>query len=159
MDETLRQLGGLLIGSIPTIVLFVCLFVAYRFIVHAPLQRVLDERHSRTEGALDRARADIAAAEAKTSEYETALRDARLAVFKAQEARRQKAMEVRAASVSAARKMADQKLQEARAALEKEVAVSKLSLQSESERLATEVIEAIFRQVGAVQAPAGGGQR
>jgi F-type H+-transporting ATPase subunit b len=158
MDETLRQLGGLLLGSIPTIVLFLVLFVAYRSLVHAPLERVLSERHSKTEGALDKARADIAAAEAKTAEYEKALREARLMLFKAQEQRRQKAAEARARAAAQARSLADEQVRAAKAALEKEVAASKLSLQAEGERLATEVIQSIFKQVGAVQAPATGGQ-
>jgi F-type H+-transporting ATPase subunit b len=159
MDETLRQLGGLLLGSIPTIILFVVLFFAYRTIVHVPLERVLSERRNKTEGALDRARADIAAAEAKTAEYEKALREARLMLFKVQEERRKKAAEARVAAVAQARAVAEAQVCEARAALEKEVADSKLSLQAEGERLATEVIQSIFRQVGAVQAPATGAPR
>ncbi len=158
MDETLKQVVGLLLGSIPTIVLFVVVFIAYRILVHVPMTRVLSERRDKTEGALDKARADIAAAEAKTAEYEKALREARLLVFKAREARRQKAMELRSAMIAEARAVADEQVREARAALEKEAAVSKVSLQSQAERLATEVIQTIFKQVGAVQAPAGGGQ-
>lgn len=159
MDETLRQLGGLLLGSIPTIVLFLVLFAAYRTLVHIPLERVLSERHSKSEGALEKARADIAAAEAKTAEYEKALRDARLALFKAQESRRQRALEIRTALISETRVQADAQVREAKAVLEREVATSKLSLQSESERLATEVIHQIFKQVGAAETPAAGGQR
>lgn len=158
MEETLRQLGSLVLGSIPTIVLFLLLFIAYRILVHAPLERTLSERRDKTEGALERARADIAAAEAKTMEYEHALRDARLAVFRAQETRRQKALENRAAAIGEARARAEARVADARAALEREVSESKTKLQAESERLASEVVESIFRQVGAVS-PAGGGQR
>src|SRR5215469_14254801 len=102
MDETLRQVGELLLGSIPTIILMVLLYVAYKFIVHKPLTAVLEERHSRTEGAVEKARADVAAAEARTAEYEQRLREARAAVFKAQEARRQAALQARSAAVSTA---------------------------------------------------------
>ena len=49
MDETLRQLGELLLRSIPTIVFFLVLFAAYRLLVHNPLEHVLKERHARTE--------------------------------------------------------------------------------------------------------------
>ena len=37
MDETLRQLGELLLGSIPTIILLLVVFSAYTAIVHKPL--------------------------------------------------------------------------------------------------------------------------
>lgn len=158
MEETLRQLGSLVLGSIPTIVLFLLLFVAYRTLVHGPLERTLSERRDKTEGALERARADIAAAEAKTAEYEHALRDARLSVFRAQEERRQKALETRAKAIGEARERAETQVREAKAAIERETVESKSRLQAESERLATDIIESIFRQVRAVS-PAGGGQR
>ncbi|HYG98764.1 MAG TPA: ATP synthase F0 subunit B [Terriglobales bacterium] len=158
MDEILRQLGGLLLGAIPTIALFLLLYVAYRVLVHGPLERVLSERRDQTEGALERSRADIAAAEAKTAEYEHALREARLSVFKAQEIRRQKALELRSAVVAESRQKAEAQVREAKAALERDMAESKIRLQADSERLASEVIESILRQVGAVS-PAGGGQR
>ena len=87
MDETLRQLGELLLGSVPTVILLALLYALYTTIVHKPLQRVLAERRSKTEGAVEKSRADIAAAEARTAEYEQKLREARAAVFRAQEAR------------------------------------------------------------------------
>src|ERR1700736_12928 len=89
MDETLRQLGELLLGSVPTVILLALLYALYTTIVHKPLRRVLEERRSKTEGAVEKSRADIAAAEARTSEYEQRLREARAVVFRAQEARRQ----------------------------------------------------------------------
>ena len=67
MDETLRQVGELLLGAIPTIVFVTLLYAAYKMLVHKPLTRVLEERRSRTEGAIEKARADIAAAEARTA--------------------------------------------------------------------------------------------
>ena len=36
MDEILKQIGELLLASIPTIVLFLILFLAYTVIVHKP---------------------------------------------------------------------------------------------------------------------------
>src|SRR6266576_2268195 len=99
MDETLRQIGGLLLGAIPTIIFFLLLYGFYTALVHKPLGRVLAERHARTQGAIEKARADAQSAEARTTEYEQRLRDARIAIFKAQEARRAKAAQARAAAV------------------------------------------------------------
>src|SRR4029077_866252 len=103
MDETLRQLGGLLLGSIPTIVMLLLLYAIYTVVVHKPLSKVLAERRAKTEGAIEKARADVAAAEAKTAEYEQRLREARMAVFHQQETRRQAALQVRSAAVATAR--------------------------------------------------------
>ena len=62
MNETLHQLGGLLLGSVPTIFLFLLLVILYRFLVYGPLTRVLNERRERTEGAIEQANAATAAA-------------------------------------------------------------------------------------------------
>ena len=64
MDEILGQLGGLLLGSVPTIIFIVLLYFIYSAAVHKPLVAVLAERRNRTEGAIEKARADIAQAEA-----------------------------------------------------------------------------------------------
>src|SRR5713101_4150349 len=52
MDEILGQLGGLLLGSVPTVIFMVLLYGLYAAMVHKPLVKVLAERHSRTEGAV-----------------------------------------------------------------------------------------------------------
>jgi len=145
MDETLRQLGGLLLGSIPTIILLVIVFSLYLGLVHKPLTRVLAERHSRTEGAVEKARADIAAAEARTADYEQRLREARLAIFKAQEARRQKALQRRAALVAEARTRAQQQVQEAREGMERDKAIARRALEAEAGTLAAEIIRTVLQ--------------
>ena len=81
MNEILGQLGGLLLGSVPTIIFVVLLYGIYTVVVHKPLVKVLAERRSRTEGAIEKARADIAQAEARTAEYEQRLREARMTVI------------------------------------------------------------------------------
>ena len=144
MDETLRQIGGLLLGSIPTIIFFLLLFGLYTALVHKPLARVLAERHARTEGAIEKARADIQSAEARTAEYEQKLREARLAVFKAQEARRTHVAQARAASVAQAREQAQAQIEQARAELERDKVAAKVSLETEAGRLASEIIRTVL---------------
>jgi F-type H+-transporting ATPase subunit b len=158
MDETLRQLGGLLLGSVPTILLFLLTYFAYRIIVHGKLEEVLKERYARTEGAIEKSRADVAAAEGKTSEYEQRLREAKMAVFKAQEQRRQAALAARAARIAEAREAAGRQVAQARDRVAQELEAAKKQLQPESERLAAEVIRTILRPVSAAQYPAGGAQ-
>jgi|SRR5579885_1623659 len=155
MDETLRQIGELLLGSIPTIICFVLLYGLYTVFVHKPLVRILAERHARTQGAIERAKSDVATAEARTTEYEQKLRDARLALFKAQEARRAKAAQARADAVAEARKRAQAQIQQARAVIEAEKSAAMSSLESEAGRLASEIIRTILEPALA-QAPAGG---
>jgi len=149
MDETLRQLGGLLLGSIPTIVMLLLLYGAYTLIVHKPLAKVLAERRARTEGAIEKAQTDMAAAEARTAEYEQRLRDARVALFKNLETRRQAALQARAAAVAEARSRAQKQVEEARAALEQDKIAAQERLQAESARMAAEIIRQVLRPVSA----------
>jgi F-type H+-transporting ATPase subunit b len=155
MDETLRQVGDLLLGSIPTIIFMVLLYGIYTVLVHKPLVKVLAERRDKTEGAVEKARADIAAAEARTAEYEHRLREARMAVFKHQEALRQQALQARAAALAQARNKAHAQVEQARADIEKDKAAAQEGLQAESGKLAAEIIRIVL-QPGTTQAPAGG---
>jgi F-type H+-transporting ATPase subunit b len=125
------------------------LYGIYTVVVHKPLARVLAERRAKTEGAIEKARADVAAAEARTAEYEQRLREARLAVFKSQEMRRQEATQARAAAVAAARTRAQEQVQQARAAMEHDKIAAQESLQAESTRLAAEIVRSVLRPVAA----------
>jgi F-type H+-transporting ATPase subunit b len=155
MDVVLGKLGELLLGSVPTIIFMVLLYLAYISLVHKPLVKVLAERRAKTEGAVEKARADIAAAEARTAEYEQRLREARLAVFKGQEARRQQATQARAAAVAEARNRAQAQVEQARAAIEKDKVAAQEKLQAESGKLAAEVIRIVLQPRTSPQA--GGG--
>src|SRR5260370_19905791 len=147
MDQILRQLGELLLGAVPTVILLAGLYVLYTVLVYRPLTAVLAERRQRTQGAMEKARADIAAAEARTTEYEQRLREARQKIFKNQEARRQQATQSRSQAVNQARARAQEQVKQARAAIEvdKQQAMSKL--QSDAARLATDIVRTVLRTV------------
>jgi len=155
MDEILGQLGGLLLGSVPTVIFMVLLYGLYTVMVHKPLVKVLVERRSRTEGAVERARADIAAAEARTAEYEQRLREARAALFKRQETQRTKALQARAAVVAQARAKAQAQVEQARREIEQDKLAAQTGLKAESARLASEIIRIVLRPA-TLRAPAGG---
>jgi F-type H+-transporting ATPase subunit b len=149
MDQTLRQLGELLLGAVPTVILLALLYALYTTIVHKPLRRVLEERRSKTEGAVEKSRADIAAAEARTSEYEQRLREARATVFRAQEARRKAAMDARAAALSQARAKAEAQVQAAKADIQKDRDAARDGLQAQVQTLATEIMRRVLEPAGA----------
>ena len=156
MDTILKQVGELLLDAVPTAVLLLLLYAIYQNLLRKPLERVLNERRERTEGALLKARADVAAAEARTREYEQKLREARLAIFKAQEARRQQAQQIRGKALDEARSRAQEQIRQARLAVEQDMAAARASLQADAERTASEIIRTILRPAG--MAPAIGGQ-
>ena len=149
MDDTLRQLGELLLGAVPTVILLALLYALYTAIVHKPLQRVLEERRSKTEGAVEKSRADIAAAEARTAEYEKKLREARAAVFRAQDARRQTALQARTNALNEARTKAQAQVQAAKKDIESDRAAAQDGLQSEVAALAQEIMRRVLQPAGA----------
>jgi F-type H+-transporting ATPase subunit b len=151
MDETLRQLGGLLLGSVPTIILMALLYFFYTVIVHKPMRRVLDERRSKTEGAIEKSRADIAAAEARTAEYEQRLREARAAVFRAQETRRKAALDARAVAISEVRTKAQSEVTSAKMDIEKDRESAQVGLQGETQSLATEIMQRVLEPARAAR--------
>jgi F-type H+-transporting ATPase subunit b len=144
MDETLRQLGELLLGSIPTVILLALLYVLYTKIVHQPLRRVLAERRSKTEGTIEKSRADISAAEARTSEYEQKLREARATLFRVQEARRKAALDARSAALNQAREKAHVQVQDAKGDIHRDTEAARKALEGEVQMLATEIIQRVL---------------
>jgi len=154
MNQTFIQLGELLRSAVPTIILLLLLYAMYHYVVHVPLQRVLAERRNRTQGAVERARADIAAAEAKSIEYENRLREAKLSIFRQQEAKRHQAQQARTEAVAQARTRAGEQVKQAKVQIEQQVLEARTGLQGEVERLSNEIIRTILQPAGTGTAPA-----
>src|ERR1700689_4869900 len=149
MDQTLKQVGELLLGSIPTIVFMVLLYAIYTALVHKPLVKVLAERRSKTEGAVEKARADIAAAEARTAEYEQKLREAQAVVFRAQEARRQAVLQARTNALNEARSKAQAQVAAAKNDIESDRAAAEKGLPAEAAALAQAIVRRVLQPAGA----------
>jgi F-type H+-transporting ATPase subunit b len=155
MDTTLRQVGQLLLDAIPTVVLLLLLYAIYQNFLRKPMERVLAQRRERTEGAVAQARAEVATAESRTQEYEHKLREARLAIFKAQDARRQQAQQLRTQALAEARQRAQQQLKEAKLAIDQDMAEARTTLQAETQRLASDIIRTVLKPAGATPATGG----
>ncbi|HVJ07138.1 MAG TPA: ATP synthase F0 subunit B [Acidisarcina sp.] len=144
MDEILQQLGELIVGSVPTILLFFVLVVAYEYLIHKPLMRMLEERRSRTTGAIERAQDAINEADAKTLEYESSLRAARGEILRAREQRIQQWNNERDKALEDIRLQAHTRTQAARAQLETEVAAARKTIEGSVEQLAGQILKAVL---------------
>jgi F-type H+-transporting ATPase subunit b len=144
MQEIIQQLEALLLGAIPTILLFTVLVLAYQFLIQGPLTATLKERHALTEGAQEKAQQAIAQVEDMTAAYAERLRQARGEVFKAREARLKQWNAERDAALEAARKVAGQKVSKAKAALEAEAAQARQAIQVSAGDLARQVVRAVL---------------
>ncbi len=144
MDELLRQLGDLALGSIPTLILFIVLVLAYRYILYGRLMKTRAERRDRTAGAQDKARLAVAQADFQTQEYEAKLRAARAEIFRGREQRLQRLNTDRDSAVAAARLAAQQRVEAAQAALDAQAADARRQIEASANQLAAQVLAAIL---------------
>jgi F-type H+-transporting ATPase subunit b len=136
--------GQLLLGSVPTALLFILLVLVYQFLVQKPLSRTLDERYARTDGAVQAAQQAIARAEERAREYETKLRHARGEIYKLREERIQHWNAERDAALDGARKAAGQKVSQAKTQLDVEAAQARQAIQASAGDLASRVVRAVL---------------
>ncbi len=144
MQEIFQQLETLLVGSVPTALLFIVLVLAYQFLVQGPLSKTLDERRARTEGAVEAAHQAIAQAEAKAAEYAAKLRQARAEVYTVREQRVKQWNAEREAALESVRKATGEKVSQARAGLEADAAQARQAIQAAAGDLADRVVRAVL---------------
>jgi F-type H+-transporting ATPase subunit b len=144
MEEIIQTVETLLLGSIPTVLLFIVLVLAYQFLVQRPLSATLRERRARTEGAVEEAHKAIAQAEARAAEYANKLRQARAEIFKIREQRVKQWNAERDASVQTARDAAAAKVSQAKAEIDSEADRARQAIQASAGELAGRVVRAVL---------------
>jgi len=144
LDKILQQLGDLVLGSIPTMIIFVLLVVAYRYLLYGPLMRTLAERRARTKGAVEKAADAIAAADAKSQEYEAKLRAARAEIFHHREQLLHQWNAERERALASARLAAQERVRVAETALKTQAAEAQKQIEGSTEQLATQILQAIL---------------
>lgn len=144
MDEILRQLGGIVVRALPTFILVLLLHLYLKYMFFRPLERTLDARYQVTEGARKDAAASLEKAEAKTAEYDAAIRSARSQIYQEQEGFYRKLQDERAAEVAATRTRADAAIQAAKAELARDLEEARRNLGAESEQLASRIADSVL---------------
>jgi F-type H+-transporting ATPase subunit b len=144
MNEILTQLGGLVLGAVPTMVLMLLLVVSYGLLVRRPLERILSERRARTSGAVEQAHASIATAEARTVEYEDRLRRARAEILAAREQRLKQWGVERDKALTDARTVTVEKVKSAKGEIEQSVAIARLQIDGTSTELSEQILRAVM---------------
>ena len=142
--EILLQIGSLILQAVPTVVLVLIFFLFMRSQFFGPLQRVMDERSRRIEGARREAESSRAAAEEKKKAYQDALRNARAEVYAQQEAARRTVLDERAKAVREARARANGRVKAAKERLAGEMASVRAQLEKESDALGAEIARVIL---------------
>jgi len=144
MEEILKQLGGLVLGSVPTMIFFILLVILYGVLVRGPLDKVLAERRARTSGAVEQAKGAIAAAEAETSVYEDKLRAAKTAIFQARDAKLKQWNAEREAALGEVRQATLDRVRGARQEIEQSAAAAKVQIEGLSAELSSQILRAVL---------------
>jgi F-type H+-transporting ATPase subunit b len=144
MDQLLNQLGGLVLGAVPTMVLFLLLVVAYGKLVRGPLNRVLAERKARTIGAIEQARGAISEAESKASDYENRLRQAKAEMFNARDKRLKQWATERDLALAEARAATMEKVLAAKSEIDQSVAIAQRQIEGMSSELSDQILRAVM---------------
>src|SRR5262245_42941240 len=146
MEQTLNALRGLMLTAIPTICIFILLYYYLKAMLFKPLEKVLAERDTLTDGAKRTAEASLAAAERKQGEYEKKFADARADVYRIQEDTRRKWLDDQANQVAEARKKMEVSVKSAKSQIAAEAATARQSLEATSSQLADEITTNILKK-------------
>ena len=143
MDALVRQLSGLLLSAVPTIVLLIFVHFYLKFMFFRPLHEVLRKRREATEGALAAAEASLKIAGEKATMYDLALKEARSEMYRQQEEMRRKWLDQQARRIEEIRNQTHTMLHEATQKLGAESAEAKQDLTSRSQMLALQIAESL----------------
>lgn len=142
--QILKDLQGIIVLALPTAFLVIILHWFLKSMLFKPLDRVIEERKARTQGAIEASEAALATVKEKMAAYEKALADARAELFKENEAARKALAEQQASALEAARARAAEQVAAAKADLAAQTEAARSGLRAESERLAEQISGALI---------------
>jgi len=142
--DILNQVGGLMLGSVPNVILFILLVIAYNLLVQRPLNRILGDRRLRTTGAVEQARGAIAAAEAETAVFEDKLRAAKTEIAQAREQKVQQWQKERDAALTDVRNTAQQRVLGAKQEINQSATTARQQIESATAQLSESILRAVL---------------
>ncbi|GIU74675.1 MAG: hypothetical protein KatS3mg004_1762 [Bryobacteraceae bacterium] len=144
MEQILHALQGILVRALPTFFLVIALHWFLKKVLFESLDRVMEERHRRTDGVLESCEAALERARAKLREYEDSLRQAQAEIFDQQEAERRQMAARQAAALAEARQRARERVEAARARIAAEAAQAGEALRAQASALAETITKMVL---------------
>jgi len=144
MEQTLHALAGILLKSIPTVVLLLFLYFYLKLMLFGPLNQVLKQREELTAGTRHAAQKSLKDAERKIQEYEAKMREARAEVYREQEETRRQWLADQTGQLENARERIAQTVQKAKELIAAEGASARQTLAESSSALADQIATAVL---------------
>jgi F-type H+-transporting ATPase subunit b len=145
--------GGNIISPNGSLVFVLIVFIIFVFVMNRilfrPVRRVLDERQTLTEGAANEARAAHRRHDAKLTDYEANIRQARAESYRRSEQERAAALDERRRLIEEAKQRAQEKIDLAKREIGGQAAQAQAALESEAREIAARISQTVLgRTVG-----------
>lgn len=149
----LAEGSGNIISPDGSLVVILVLFIIFVFLMNRllfkPVSRVLDERHTLTQGATNEARAARRRYQTRLADYESSIRQARAESYRLSEQQRAAALEERSRIIEQAKQEATAQIEQAKAEIEEQVGQARGALEVESRQIAEQISSTVLgRTVG-----------
>lgn len=144
MEQTLHALAGILLKSIPTVVLLLFLYFYLKAMLFGPLNKVLKQRDELTAGTRHAAQKSLQDAESKVQEYEAKMREARAGVYREQEETRKQWLADQTSQIESARERTGHSVQQAKEEIAAESTAARASLTASAGALADQIATAVL---------------
>ncbi len=129
---------------VAAVLIFLSVVFALNFILLRPLNRVLEERASRTTGVVEKANDDIRRSVELFGQYQAALKAARIEGYRRMDMARSEALQKRAEALAAARTQAEEMIKESRVAIRAQAEESKSRLGRDVDEIAQAIAASIL---------------
>ena len=146
MNQTLHDLGGIVLNGLPTFFLVLVLCACVKYLYLNPLEKVLAERHRLTEGARKAAEESLRHADSKIGEYETALAQARNQIYQEQAEFLRQLQATQQTEIQSVRAECVTRVLAGKQAIAGEAAAARRDLEARSEQLANQIADAILNR-------------
>jgi len=133
-----------MLKAVPTFLILLLLHYYLKTVFYKPMDQALAARKQATAGVKNLAEESLRKADAKSIEYEEALRAVRSALYKEQEEKRAAWRAEQNAGLVAMRRNTDTLVHESRQRLNSEKEAAKTTLSAESEALAEQIARAVL---------------
>jgi F-type H+-transporting ATPase subunit b len=144
--DIFQQLGELFLEAVPTVVIVFLFYLFMRWAFFGPIQKAMDERRARIEGARAEAAKVEAEARLELEAYNEALKNARAQIYAEQEAARQAVLDERARLLKAIRSRALEEVAAAKKKIAAELAAARTDVERQTPALAAEIARIILEK-------------
>jgi F-type H+-transporting ATPase subunit b len=153
--EILQQLGELFLEAVPTVVIVFLFYLFMRGAFFGPIQKAMDERRARIEGARAEAARIEAEARQELDAYNESLKKARAQIYAEQEVARQAILDERAKLLKAIRSRSLDDVAAAKKKIAAELAAARTDVERQAPALAAEIARTILERPSPLRGGAG----